>query len=177
MRKLTLTIVPLLLLGCGQEPAAPAPPELSAARRTAIERGLTDHVAGAYLGSCSGFDILSDWDAEIQFNLHFDKDGNLVRQETLYHLIGLSAYYNSVDPNLVLYGGPNETQNIHWDYVDGWLLSAGPVWRLVVPGYGPILMETGVWKVDLATWTITHSAGQNQVLDGDFASLCDALTP
>ncbi len=63
------------------------------------------------------------------------------------------------------------------DYDNGNIVVAGPVWRVVLPGVGPIFMDVGEVKLDIATFTITHTGGTHQFWESDLAALCDALTP
>ncbi len=177
MRTLALTLAPLLLLACGREPVAPAPPEISADRRAEVVRNVPDPVVGINLGSCGAFDILSDWNGLLQFTYFTDGDGNLVRQHIRYRVVGSSRYYNSVDPTIGVAGGPGEIQNNRWDFTDNTAVFSGVAWKITVPGYGAILFETGKTVLDLTTFAIIHDTGQNQFNEQDFAALCGVLTP
>jgi len=177
MRKLALTLVPLLFLACGREPVAPALPEISAGRRAAVVKDVPDPVVGLTIGSCGAFDILSDWNGLLQFTYYYDGDGNLVRQHLRYRILGQSRYYNSADPQLVVLGGPGEIQNNRWDFTDSTVAYSGVAWKITLPGYGTILFETGKTVFDLTTGTIIHDTGHNQLNEQDFAALCEALTP
>lgn len=88
MRRLALTIVPLLFLACGREPTAPVLPTLSVGRRAEIVRDVSDIVVGYNLGSCGDFDILADWNALLQFTFYYEGDGNLVQQHVRYRVVG-----------------------------------------------------------------------------------------
>jgi hypothetical protein len=176
MRRLTLLFVPLLALACERQLAAPSTPDLSADRRANIQ-SFQDNVVGFRLGTCSGFDILVDWTAELRQVSVTDAAGSLDRAEWIYHILGQSKYYNSLDPSLAVYGGPGEMETDHFDYDGHSLLRAGPIWRIVLPGTGPILMDVGEVSLDLSTGVITHSGGLHLSQPGDFAALCDALTP
>jgi hypothetical protein len=175
MRKLAAAFVPLLMLACGQDPSAPQLPQLSASR-TSIEVIGPFEVTAEVFGSCTGFDILSDYTVGLRHNIHYDKAGAVAREEWIAHWIGEMRLYNSAHPELELFAGPGTVQNSHWDHVHGWVVSALSM-RIVVPGFGPIEMETGVWKIDIATWTLYHDSGWNFLWEGDFAALCKALTP
>jgi hypothetical protein len=177
MRRLALTIVPLLFLACDREPTAPALPTLSVNRRTEIVRNVSDIVVGYKLGSCGAFDILADWNALLQVTFYYDGDGNLVRQHVRYRVVGPSRYYNSVDPQVGVLGGPGEIQNNRFDFVNNTLTFSGLAWKITLPGYGTILFETGLSVMDLTSGIITRDTGQNQLNAGDLAALCEALTP
>lgn len=148
----------------------------SAQKRTEILK-VPDVVVGATVGSCGTFDILSDWTALIHITLHFDTDGNLVRTQNQYRLIGQSRYYNSTDPDVSLLGGPGEVQACSFDVASNIFSYSGNVWKVRLPGYGMIFHETGKTVINLTTNTILRDTGQNQFNDQDFAALCEALTP
>jgi hypothetical protein len=130
-----------------------------------------------YGTSCSGFEILSDYTIELRHNTHYDRDGNVAREEWLAHWIGQTRLYNSAQPEVELFAGPGEVQNSHWDHVNGRLVSALSVMRVIVPGIGPVVMETGAWQIEIATWTLYRDSGWNFLWEGDFTALCAALTP
>lgn len=148
----------------------------SAQKRTEIFK-VPDVLVGLTVGSCGDFDILSDWTALIHMTLHFDKDGNLIRTQNQYRLIGQSRYYNSTDPDVSILGGPGEVQPYSLDVASNILSYSGNVWKIKLPGYGMIFHETGKTVIDLTTNTILRDTGQNQFNDQDFAALCEALTP
>lgn len=179
MRTLALTLVPLLLLACAREPTALEVPHLSTDRRSYTEV-IPDPVVGYWGGSCGDFDILNDWLGQMRVNSHYDANGNLARREYIYSYLS-GTVYNSEHPDIALDTGPGEVQNSHWDLVNGWLVSTGLIVKVVLPGAGPIFMETGAWKVDLATWTWYHDSGHDDlgVMSGqaNVAALCAALAP
>lgn len=74
-------------------------------------------------------------------------------------------------------GGPGEIQNSRFDFVNNTLTFSGLSWKITLAGYGTILFETGLSVIDLTTGIITRDTGQNQLNAGDFAALCEALTP
>ena len=176
MRYLRLALLPLLLVAC-TDTQAPLDQTPEFARRTDIQR-LPDVVAGLYQSSCpSGFDILADWTGEIFLLMQNDKDGNPHLVVQGYHVNGRSSYYNSNRPDLIVYGGPAETQIVVWHYDQDWIGISGPAWRVVLPGVGPIFIDVGVIKVNLTTFEVIHEAGTHQMWNSDFAALCEALTP
>jgi hypothetical protein len=184
MRKSLLNLVPVLfLVACEHEPVAPnihslAPTAraLSTSGRTDIERA-SEVIVGYYSGTCpGGFDALSDWTGEFRHSRRYDKDGNLVQEAWVYRYLDGSVY-NSVHPEVSLSTGPGETQIFNFFYDKGYFISAGPIARVVVPGVGPIFMDIGMVRIDLATFTITHEGGPHQYWEGDVAALCAALTP
>ncbi len=152
-------------------------PAVEAAGRTEVVKNIPDVVVGFTVGSCDGFDILSDWAAVMQITLHYDKDGSLVRQGFQWRVLGQSRYYSSADPTLEIRGGPGEAQAGSFDFVNGTVVYSGNVWKIRLPGYGAFFHETGRTVLDLATFTIQRDTGKNQFNDQDFAALCEALTP
>jgi hypothetical protein len=175
MRRLAIALVPLFLFACDREPVAPSLPDISADRRTDAEFG-AGTVVGEYLASCTGFDVLWDYSYQFRHNFLYDKNDDLVREQWLYHYVGDSRLYRSDDPAVFVVAVPGMAQNSHWDHVNDWLVSAGAIVKIVVPGLGPLLMETGAWKVEISTWTWLHDSGHSQLLYGDVAGLCAALT-
>jgi len=170
------TILLLVTVACGREVVAPPDPPRFASSRTDIQR-TTDPYVGFFLGSCDGFDVVADFVAELQINSHYDRDGNLARQEFLFHTVGQAIVYNSAHPEAAVLSGSGEGQNAHWDYVNGWFQGAGMIFRITLPGRGPIFMETGLIRLNIETFEITHFTGHNQWVDGDLAALCAVLTP
>ena len=176
MRYLRLALLPFVLVACDQQPAAPTMPQVSLDRRTTIEQIGPIEVTGEFVGSCSTFDVAVAYSFEVRHIVHLDKHGVERTAEWLVRY-GPGRYYNVDDPSRFVLSGPGEVQNSHWQTVDGWLVSAGTIVKVVVPGVGPIFMETGAWKVDIATWTFYHDSGHNQYLAGDVAALCLLLVP
>lgn len=182
MRRLVLTLVPLFLFACDRETLAPdteqapAIPSLSANGQARI-RVIPYNVVGVDLGSCGGFDILADWSAELRILEVFDQDGaDTLRKET-YDIIGQTTYYNSDLPNLLIRGGPGEGENVIYRFNQSYAIVTGLIWRVVLPGIGPIFLDAGAVKFDLATGAVTYAGGQHQYWEGDFGALCAALTP
>ncbi len=88
-------------------------------------QGRTEHykytidVAGQNLGSCGGFDVLTDYVVLVHEVWLLDKEGQPVKAVNRYKGIGQSIYYSSkdnpTDPELFLVGGPGETEIDHID--------------------------------------------------------------
>lgn len=156
--------------------SAPSPAGLAADRRTDISV-VPDNVVGVAIGSCIGFDVLADWTAEFRTVAVVDKAGNPAQEQLVYRVTGRTTYYNSLQPDKLLYGGPGEGQAAHLNYVNGSVVVSALQWKVVVPGVGPIFMDAGEITFDLATGAITHAGGHHQYYEGDFAALCQALTP
>lgn len=156
--------------------SAPSRAGLAADRR-AVVQVVPDNVVGVAVGSCVGFDILADWTAEFRTIAVLDKAGNPAQTELVYRVTGQTKYYNSLRPDKLLYGGPGEGQAAHLNYVNGSVVVSALQWKVVVPGVGPIFIDAGEITFDLATDVITHEGGHHQYYEGDFAALCQSLTP
>jgi hypothetical protein len=57
---------------------------------------------------------------------------------------------------------------------------SGLLYKVRVPGYGPIFMETGALVYQCEPWTwencvLVSNAGHNQFADQDLAALCEYL--
>jgi hypothetical protein len=136
------------------------------------------NVTGFYVGSCGDFDILSDFAGVLHGVDVFDKNGLPVREVTHIRLTrGESVYYNSTDPQKFVLGAGEVEQDLYlWE--DGTLVSdqwTGVPFKVVLPGYGAIFMETGRGLWDFTTNQLLFNSGQNQFADGDLAALCNAL--
>lgn len=183
MRESLLTLVPVLfLVACDPELVAPSGQSLtptarslSTSARIDIERA-SEVIVGYNAGTCpAGFDVLMDWTGEFRHSRRYDKDGNLAQEAWVYRYSD-GSLYNSAHPEVSLSSGPGETQIFNFFYDKGYFVSAGPVARVVVPGLGPIYVDIGMVKIDLATFTITHEGGTHQFWEGDLTGLCAALT-
>ena len=136
-------------------------------------------VFGQYIGDCGDFNILSDYSGWGHTTLHYDKDGNLTRQ--FDHVKFESVYYSSTDVNRTNeLRGSGELENLHWTYIGDppTLAVSGTSFQLTVPGYGVVLIRTGVMVWDLNTFELLHQAGPSTFdEEGGFDALCSALTP
>jgi len=168
-----------VVISCSDQATSPqvtATAGLAAARRADVQV-VPDNVVGVAVGSCEGFDILADWTAEFRTIAVADQSGNPAQEQLVYRVIGQTKYYNSLQPDKLLYGGPGEGQAAHLNYVNGSVVVSALQWKVVVPGVGPIFLDAGEITIDLATGAITHAGGHHQYYEGDFAALCQALTP
>jgi hypothetical protein len=147
-------------------------------------RGRTEHfevtipVVGQELGSCGSFDLLTDYIVTYRGVIVFDKEGQSVIE--VDQLLGFgqhSVYYNSEYPDLSLSGGPGEVETDRWYFEDGTLTSSGLTWKVIVPGYGPVFMESGRVVLDFNTGEVILNTGHNQYFEGDLAAICSFLTP
>ena len=117
-------------------------------------QGRTEHykytieVEGQDLGSCGGFNVLTDYVVLVHEVWLLDKEGQPVRAVNRYKAIGQAIYYNSKDdPELFLLGGPGEIEIDHIDFENGTISISGIPFKIRVPGYGAILLRN---------WTHRH---------------------
>jgi len=141
-----------------------------------VEEFVVDCVTDA-----GNFTVLTDYQASLSGATFADKDGHIYREVQSYRVMS-SVYYNASDPeNKFLLGGPRESQQSQFAYDEHGLLIehtfSGPTYKLVVPGYGPVFMETGHsrWVFENGTWVNTFNTGHNQKIDGDIEALCEFL--
>jgi hypothetical protein len=130
------------------------------------------------LGSCGDFNIVWDDVVSIHGVLKFDKNGDPVKRVEILKIIGQAVYYNSSNPDKFILGGPGEGMPATYMYEDGvptLILFKGLLWKVMLKGYGHILMETGYQEIDLQTGELLVATGHNQVQDQDLAALCDYL--
>jgi len=101
-----------------------------------------------------------------------------MRLTWIYRVIGHSTYYNSSDPDKFVLGGPGEVETDHTIYENGvpvMTLSSGTIFKIILPGYGPIFLETGRVIYDFETGQYAPNSGHNQWVDQDLAALCSVL--
>jgi hypothetical protein len=129
------------------------------------------------VGNCGDFEVwerYTEWGHGVRI---YDKDGRTVRQLLNTSFDRTNTYYNASNPDLFLVGSPGEGQNFRIEYEDGIMYMSGLFTKIVIPGYGHILMETGLAAFDLLTGELLRDTGQSQWFDRDFEALCDFLTP
>jgi hypothetical protein len=61
------------------------------------------------------------------------------------------------------------------DFTTGLGASSGIVFKLIVPGMGPVFMDIGRVISNRDGSIVTFEAGPHQFTDGDFAAVCRAL--
>jgi hypothetical protein len=134
-------------------------------------------VVGQYLGSCDGFDVLTDYEVAVNFKVVFDKEGEWATGRLKAKSTAPSVYYNSEDPSHFLMGGPAEQEIDHMNYVKGTAFVSGVMWKVTVPGYGVVYMETGRVVCDPDGWEcfLDTNTGHNQYYEQDVAAMCRIL--
>ena len=122
--------------------------------------------------------MLSDFVYIIRGTARFDREGQFVQEMDHFWVVGERTYYNSVTGKSV-FGSPAELENHRFYPATNRDIVSGPAFRLVVPGYGPILSETGhvefVYVPETNTWDVVSPTGPSQLLGQDLAALCGYL--
>jgi hypothetical protein len=161
--------VALLFVGTAANAQSPGP------RATPFSTPFSD--TGAFLASCGDFDILFNDEGLVHGVLVVDQDGIRTNRINILDITGTTTYYNSLDPTKSIEGGPGEVQVSHILFDEAGVRigtnSAGLTFKIVVPGYGPIFMETGEYR--LRAGVVVFNSGFNQAIEEDVAVLCDYL--
>jgi hypothetical protein len=142
-------------------------------------------VKGDLIADCSkygvgDFRILTDYAAEVHDATLLGQDGLPIQLVENFKCLW-SRYY-SPETGKEVKGGPGESQQMRMLFENGLPVShrwSGAVFKIVVPGYGPILLETGrarwIWDAaGTAHWLDTNS-GHNMWVDRDLTALCNYL--
>jgi hypothetical protein len=123
--------------------------------------------------NCGDFWVLNDWFENYVVMVRYDKYGDPVQE--VYHLsVGGSVYYNSEDPTISV-EGLREHVNNRIRYEENMLYGSGPGYRVVVPGKGVVLLNTGHWTYNFDTGEYNHVGGPHQAITQNAPALCDLL--
>ena len=133
-----------------------------------------------FVGQCEGFEVWTDFVALFSWTDLYDKNGQWVKTNQRYRVLGESLYYNSENHDRSILGGPGEIDRAQFWAATGVIKGGGLSWKVKVPGYGLIWAETGtlVWQCDpytFANCVLVSNTGHNQFLDQDLAALCNYL--
>jgi hypothetical protein len=125
------------------------------------------------------FKLLNDWAGAVHDVIFFEKDGVTPSRVIENFKITLDVFYNSKNPTKHVVGGPGENQESRFYYEDGVMVRhefSGPLFRVNLPRYGPIFIETGYSKLYYdGMWHLTFNSGHNQYQDRDYEALCWAV--
>jgi hypothetical protein len=109
----------------------------------------------------------------------YDKQG-LMTKQVVNVKMDPTIYYNSENLDHFL-ESPAENQTMTFVYNEDGSASGnmrGLICKVVVPGYGPVYMETGHTSFHLTvggTFETILNSGHNQAIDGDVTALCNFL--
>lgn len=133
---------------------------------------------GVFLTTCGDFDVLYD-DVEFIHGVWVYDQGGLRKMRVLIvSTVGQTTYYNSTDPQKFVMGGPGEVQTARTLFDNGvrtQFAGGGDLFRIVLPGYGPIYLESGHFVYDFVSGEFVFASGPNQFVEGDAAALCEYL--
>ena len=130
-----------------------------------------EHEEGeGFITSCGDFDIVDHFSVDFTLRLFFDRDGNRIRG--VESVQGTDTFVNS-ETGASISGRFANTVLI--DFESGLGANAGIVFKLIVPGAGPVFMEIGRVVSNRDGSIVTFQAGPRQFSDGDFGAVCAAL--
>ena len=127
-----------------------------------------------YIGECDGFSILTEDNVEAKIKFFYNKDGSVDRVH--FHFASEGFVYNSEEPWKTLSSSWHENAITNEDF-DVWVQS-GLYYRVKLPKGGMALMEAGRFIVDVTSGepVFTWNGGNHQLLEEDFADICEALS-
>lgn len=135
-------------------------------------------VVGQPIGNCGDFIILADYTVVVDWTVFFDNEGVPIRATRKAFVVnGTSLVYNSEDPSYWLAGGPGERELVTFDLVNGTETITGPSWKVTVPGYGNVFLNTGRIVFQLDPFAVLFYAGQVDYYAQDVEALCHVLRP
>jgi hypothetical protein len=180
MRKLALTLVPLLLLACDREPTAPTiagGPTLNFSNN-AVEQGALrptmfkfhiDDPPGV-VGNCETFDILEATVGDIIITVFHNQGGEPARMQIHWNLI--HTWSNSATGQSI---SSSSVGNGVQDFATGTFGVAGAPFVLTIKGEGIVIKDAGLLVIDVDGNALfeagTHDFGPN----GDPTTLCPRL--
>ena len=123
----------------------------------------------AFIWDCGAFDILDEYVVTFTVRRMRDRDGKVIR--LVEQVSGVDTFVNSVTGKALPAPYHNNT---FVDLAAGRANIAGIIFKVVVPGVGPVFMDLGMINVDRED-NVYFSAGPHQFFDGDFEALCRAL--
>jgi hypothetical protein len=130
-----------------------------------------EHEEGeGFITSCGEFDIIDHYSIDFTLRLFFDRDGNRIRG--VESVQGTDTFVNS-ETGASISG--RFANNVLIDFETGLGANSGIVFKLIVPGSGPVFMEIGRVISNRDGSIVTFQAGPRQFTDGDFAEVCAAL--
>ena len=151
----------------------------------AVHTESTGSWEGVFVGGCINdygetFDVMNRLETSAKDTTIYDKKGQIA-QVVMNAKATTDIFWNSLEPEKSLRGGPGENEEIRWTYENDLVVlmhQSGAIIRVNLRGYGPIYIETGHARVDPNTYEVYFNSGWNQYWDGDPAAaeaLCNAL--
>ena len=138
----------------------------------------SSQIVGEEVANCGDFLVLTDYTVDAKGRAYFNKDGSINRLFFDFD-VPQSIYYNSGDASYWLPGtGEHIQQWFHFGEDESLtdIVTIGVAVRVILPGYGPVLMGIGRFKRDLITGESTFN-GQFDQFNGNIDAICAALRP
>ena len=163
-RSIALLTAALLMIGIMAPAASAVPPDI-----------FTDEwVDEYYIGECDGFSMHAEDNVEATIKFFYNKDGSVDRVH--FHFMSDGIVYNSEEPWKTLPSSWNENA-ITDENFEVWFQS-GLYFKVKLPKGGVVLMDAGRFTVDVSSGEpiFDRLAGKHQLLEEDFADICEALS-
>jgi len=157
--RLILFGVLLVVALAGPSPAGALPP-------TKISGHVTNDV---FAFSCGSFDVRDDLEFTFRGTEHYDRAGNLIR--VVEQISGVDRLYNPLNGKSVS-GTYNNSETV--DLAGGDATQNGHIFRVIIPGRGPLLIDVGKYIIDFEDG-LTFLAGRHDFFDENFAEICAYL--
>ncbi|MCL1587619.1 MAG: hypothetical protein M3092_04305 [Actinomycetia bacterium] len=163
-RTIALLAAALLMVGIMAPAASAVPPDI-------ITEEWVDYW---YIGECDGFSMLTEDNMDVKIKFFYDKDGSVDRVHFHFAIDGI--VYNSEDPSKTLTSSAHYTALTDENF-EVWVQS-GMYYRVEMPHGGVALMDAGRFVVDASgdEPIFTWNGGNHQILEEDFADICEALS-
>jgi hypothetical protein len=129
-----------------------------------------DHFVDEGASAACGFPVTADVTGIRTIQVLFDRSGTPIRLQV--HINGTGTMSAN---GIALQESDHVTEFI--DLVSGNETDVGLVFREVLPGLGIVIMDRGRVTIAPDGSSVLFVAGPHPALDGDFGSLCAALTP
>ena len=122
-----------------------------------------------FFWDCGDFEVLDRYVLNVTVRRMLDRFGNRIR--LIEEVWGVDTFVNSATGKEIAAPYHNNT---FVDFSTGRADIAGVIFKVVVPGVGPVFMDVGLVTVDRAG-NVYFSAGPHQYEDGNVGTLCEAL--
>ena len=131
----------------------------------------SDSDAGTFpIVNCGSFQVFDQSTLNLRGTEHYNSSGNPIRLD--FHVWGTDRFFNPT--NGKSFSG-SFSQRASVDLVSGQEAVSGIAFRIVVPGSGAVLLDVGRVVFDPDN-NVMFVAGPHQLLEGDVAEVCAALS-
>jgi hypothetical protein len=130
-----------------------------------------EHEEGeGFIFDCGDFDIVDHYSLDFTVRLFFDADGNLYRG--VESVQGTDRFVNSETGTSI---SGHFANTVLIDFESGLGANSGIVFKIILPGTGPVFMEIGHVISNRDGSIVTFQAGPRDFSDGNFEAVCEAL--